>query len=112
MDVYVRDEPRRQLYSEPKPADGQRVPGTFTITGKTLPNSKVEVDAGATVSIGNMVAFGADHERIEGVADANGNFSQQVQLNVAPGETITLVVTSTAPNTKSSVKITRHYEVG
>lgn len=95
-----------------KPADGGNVPGTFTITGKTLPNSKVELDAGASLSVGNMVAFGGDHERIEAVADANGNFSQQMQLNVAPGETVTLVVTSTAPNTKSSIKVTRHYRVG
>lgn len=95
-----------------KPTDGQRVPGTFTISGKTLPNARVELDAGATLSMGNVFALGGDHERIEATADANGNFSQRVQLNAAAGETVTLIVTSTDPSTKSSIKVTRHYEVG
>ena len=95
-----------------RPADGAQVRGSFTVSGQTLPNSKVEIDAGATLNVGGMLAFGGDHERIEATADSSGNFSQQIQLNVQPGEAVTLVVTSTEPRTKSSVKVTRHYSVG
>ena len=95
-----------------RPANGKRVPGTFTIAGKTMPNSRVEIDAGAVANVGGMIAFGGDHERIEATADSNGDFSQEVQLKAVPGETLTLVVTSTAPNTKSSVRVSRHYQIG
>ena len=94
-----------------QPSNGQSVPGTFTISGRTLPNARVEIDAGATVNVGRMLAFGGDHERIEAIADRHGEFAQQVQLNVRPGEHVTLVVTSTAPQTESSVRVMRHYDV-
>lgn len=93
------------------PADGQRVPGTFSVSGVTLPNSTVEIDAGASVSVG-PIAFGGDHERIQATADGDGRFSQQVQLNAQPGQVVTVVITSTAPQTESSVRMTRHFTIG
>ena len=93
------------------PTEGQRVPGTFTVSGVTLPNSTVEIDAGASVNVG-PVAFGGDHERIQATADSSGRFTQQVQLNAQPGQTVTVVITSTAPGTDSSTRMTRHLTVG
>jgi hypothetical protein len=92
------------------PANGQSVRPTFDVSGMTIPNSTVEIDAGASVAVG-PIAFGGDHERIQAVADSNGRFRQQVQLNAAPGQTVTVVVTSTAPQTDSSVRMTRRFTV-
>ena len=94
-----------------EPGDGQNIRPTFNVTGRTLPNSIVEIDAGASLNVGGMIAFGGDHERIQAAADGNGNFAQQVQLRTGPGQTVTVVITSTAPNTNTSVKVTRHYSV-
>jgi copper amine oxidase-like protein len=90
------------------PAEGAAIPPTFTVSGRTLPNSSIQIDAGAATNIGGVFSFGGDHERIMATADANGNFSQTVNLNAAPGQTVNLVVTSTEPTTKSSVRVMRH----
>lgn len=92
------------------PANGQNVRRTFNVSGVTMPNSTVEIDAGASLAVG-PIAFGGDHERIQAIADSNGRFVQQVQLNASPGQTVTLVVTSTAPQTDSSVRMTRRLTV-
>ena len=90
------------------PAEGAAIPPTFTVSGRTLPNSSIQIDAGASTNLGGVFSFGGDHERIMATADGNGNFSQTVNLNAAPGQTVNLVVTSTEPTTKSSVRVTRH----
>ena len=94
------------------PANGASVPATFTVTGATQPGSTVVIDAGSQLVVGGVFALGGDHSRIETTADAGGNFSKQVQLNAGPGQTVTLVVTSTEPQTKSSVKETRKFTIG
>jgi hypothetical protein len=94
-----------------RPAEGQSVPASFTVSGTTLPNSSVGIDAGAVIVLGGVIAFGGDHERIETTADANGRFSAQIQLRAGSGQSVTLVVTSTEPATKSSAKQTRHLTI-
>jgi len=93
------------------PADGTSVAPTFTVTGHTLPGASIQLDAGAQTVVGGFIAFGGDHERVVATADPNGNFAQQLNLNVRGGQSLTLVVTSTDPNTKGSVRVTRHYTV-
>ena len=93
------------------PPNGQAESPTFTVSGRTLPNAVVDIDAGANVVFGGVISFGGDHERIETRADASGNFSQQVSLRAGSGQTVTLVVTSTEPQTQSSVRATRSFPI-
>ena len=94
------------------PPNGATVRSTFTVSGATLPGAAVVIDAGSQLVVGGVFALGGDHTRIETTADAGGNFSKDVQLNAGPGQTVTLVVTSTEPKTKSSVKETRRFVIG
>ncbi|MBV8151029.1 MAG: copper amine oxidase N-terminal domain-containing protein [Candidatus Eremiobacteraeota bacterium] len=94
-----------------QPGNGQAVPASFTVSGQTTPNAVVDIDAGAAASLGGIISFGTDHERVETRADGNGNFAQQVNLRANSGEAATLVVTSTEPQTTSSVKETRNLQI-
>lgn len=94
------------------PANGATVSPSFTVSGATRPGATVLIDAGSQLVLGGVFALGGDHLRIETTADAGGNFSKQVQLNAGSGQTVTLVVTSTDPQTKSSVRETRRFTVG
>ena len=93
------------------PPDGTAVTPTFTVSGHTLPGSSIQVDAGAQTVVGGFISFGGDHERVVATADGSGNFSQQVNLNAGGGQNVTLVVTSTDPTTRGSVRVTRHYTI-
>lgn len=101
----------RNSIRELRPNNGEAVSNTFTVSGRTLPNSALTIDAGAEVVIGGVVAFGGDHLRIETNADGNGYFSREVRLNAGSGQVVTLVVTSTEPRTKSSVRERRQFPI-
>lgn len=85
------------------PANGATVGGTFTVTGRTLPNALVHIVAGATASVGGF-ALGAGNYAGDLQADVAGNFTQSVTLNTVSGASIGLTVTSTDPKTKESAE--------
>jgi len=86
------------------PRDGDAVPSSFTIRGKTTPNADVHIVGGATASLGGVFAFGAGNYTGDLRADGNGNFSQQVNLQTVGGATIGMTITSTDPQTKASAE--------
>lgn len=86
------------------PANGATVGGTFTVSGHTTPNARVHLVAGSAASIGGIFAFGTGTYTGDTIADASGNFSQQVSLQTISGGQIGLTVTSTDPATKASAE--------
>jgi len=86
------------------PRDGETVPSTFTIRGKTTPNADVHIVGGATASLGGVFAFGAGNYTGDLQADGNGNFEQQINLQTVGGATIGMTITSTDPQTRASAE--------
>ncbi|GAC1307166.1 MAG: hypothetical protein NVSMB19_19800 [Vulcanimicrobiaceae bacterium] len=86
------------------PADESSVGQNFEIKGKTAPNARIHIVAGATASLGGVFAFGAGNYTGDTIADGNGNFAQAVSLQTVSGATIGLTVTSTDPTTKESAQ--------
>ena len=84
------------------PTDGTGVPSNFTVAGRTAPNARIRIVAGATASLGGAFAFGAGNYTGDTVADEAGNFSQSVSLQTVSGAAIGLTVTATDPVTKES----------
>jgi hypothetical protein len=92
------------------PINGATVGSTFTIRGRTLPNARIHILAGAVASAGGVLTFSTGNYVGDTVADPSGFFSQEVTLNTVSGGTIGVTVTSTDPVTKGSaqVKLTLH----
>jgi len=88
------------------PADGAAVGGAFTVSGHTTPNARVHIVAGSAASFGGILHFGTGTYTGDTLADASGNFSQQVSLQTVPGGQIGVTVTSTDPATKASAQKT------
>ncbi|MDQ2907967.1 MAG: copper amine oxidase N-terminal domain-containing protein [Candidatus Eremiobacteraeota bacterium] len=86
------------------PANGSTVGGTFTISGHTTPNARVHIVAGSAASIGGIFAFNTGGYTGDTIADASGDFSQQVSLQTISGGQIGVTVTSTDPATKASAE--------
>jgi len=86
------------------PADESAVGQNFEIKGKTLPNARIHIVAGATASLGGVFAFGAGNYTGDTIADGAGAFAQAVSLQTVSGATIGLTVTSTDPATKESAQ--------
>ncbi len=86
------------------PLDQTTVGQNFEIRGRTLPNARVHIVAGATANFGGVFAFGAGTYTGDTIADAAGNFSQAVTLQTVSGASIGLTVTSTDPASKESAQ--------
>ncbi len=86
------------------PRDGDGVPSTFTLSGRTAPNARVHIVAGATANLGGVFAFGAGNYTGDTVADASGAFSQEISLQTVRNATIGVTVTSTDPVTKGTAE--------
>ena len=84
------------------PQNNATVGSTFTVRGRTMPNSRVTIEAGGAANLGGFLVMGTGTYRGDTTADANGNFAQDVSLSTVPGGTINLVVTATDPNTKAA----------
>ncbi len=85
------------------PHDGEPVGQTFTIAGRTAPNARIHIVAGASAGVGGF-AFGTGSYSGDTIADGSGNFSQQVTLQTLGGSTIGLTVISTDPQTRESAE--------
>ena len=86
------------------PADNASVPSSFTVTGRSVPNARIRIVAGATATLGGAFAFGAGNYTGDTTADPAGNFSQSVSLQTVSGASIGLTVTATDPQTQESAQ--------
>jgi hypothetical protein len=84
------------------PQNNATVGSTFTVRGRTMPNSHVTIEAGGSANVGGFLVMGTGTYRGDVEADANGNFTQDVSLSTVPGGTINLVVSATDPATKAA----------
>ncbi|MGH7755861.1 MAG: stalk domain-containing protein [Vulcanimicrobiaceae bacterium] len=86
------------------PAANSSVGGTFTVSGKTLPNARVHIVAGSIANLGGVFSLGTGNYSGDLTADQSGSFSQEVTLTVISGGAIGLTVTSTDPVTKGAAE--------
>lgn len=86
------------------PASGGQVASTFTVSGLTLPGSKVKITAIGGANVGGVFRINTGTYTTEVTADANGKFSQQISAgDVGGGGDIGIRLISTAPTTGASV---------
>jgi len=88
------------------PADGSAVGNTFTVSGRTLPNSTVHIAATGSALFGGILRVGLGTYTTDVQADGNGRFSQSVSLQVPSGGSIGVRITSIAPNTNAGATVT------
>ncbi|MBC5811623.1 MAG: hypothetical protein GIW95_12340 [Candidatus Eremiobacteraeota bacterium] len=84
------------------PANGSNVPGTFTVSGRTTPGAQIHLVAGGVATFGGIFQFNTGSTSGDTTADANGNFSHQLNLGAPSGSQIGLTVTSTNRGTGES----------
>ena len=92
-----------------QPANGATVQNQFTVSGHTAAGSKVTIQVGVTQQSANNIGqvlgaiLGVGNGNTQGVqttitADAQGNFSQPVNVNAPSGSTLGVIITSVEPN--------------
>ena len=96
-----------------QPANGTTVGQQFTVSGRTSPGARVTIQVGTSTARANTVggligallgAGGNQSNTASGtvIADGNGRFSQQVNINAPSGTQLVLTITATDPNTGAS----------
>ncbi len=96
--------PFQNRLSLTSPSDGATVnAGSFTVSGRTVPNAHVHIAAGAVANVAGF-AFGSGNYSGDTTADSSGYFSQTITLQTVPGAQIGLTVTSTDPGTNDSAQ--------
>ncbi len=93
------------------PAKGAEVGSIFTITGTTLPNSNVKIVAEGSANVAGIFRVGTGSFVGETIADQNGHFSQQVQLQTPGGSEVGVRIISTQPASKASASVDLSYVV-
>jgi hypothetical protein len=98
-------EPDHNVLRISSPAEGDTVGGDFTVTGHTVPNALVHVDAGSAAHFaGESFAFGSGNFTNDTTAGPDGNFSIPVHVRTFPSASIGVTVTSTDPRTRESAQ--------
>jgi copper amine oxidase-like protein len=95
-----------------RPTNGTTVGQQFTVSGSTSPGARVTIQVGASQArantvgglIGALLGAGGQTNTASGTvtADANGRFSQVVNINAPSGTQLVLTITATDPNTGAS----------
>ncbi len=98
-----------------RPANGSSVGQQFTVSGDTSPGARVTITVGAsggrtgnanTIAgiLGQILGAGQQNTTATGttVANGNGHFSQQVNINAPSGTQLSLTLTATDPTTGAS----------
>ena len=96
-----------------RPANGTTVGQQFIVSGRTTPGARVTIQVGTSQARANTVggligailgAGGNQSTAASGtvIADGNGRFSQQVNINAPSGTQLVLTITSTDPQTGAS----------
>lgn len=91
------------------PTNGTSVGGTFTVSGTTLPNSRVHITAVGTANMGGYFSVSTGSYDADVTADSYGHFSQQVTINVVSGGDIGVRLTSIEPTANAAATVTMHY---
>jgi len=87
------------------PTSGTTVGNTFTLSGRTLPNSSVHVVAVPSAIFGGMFRVSEGTYTADLTADSNGLFSQQINIQTVPGGNVAIRITSTAPTTRQAATV-------
>ncbi len=91
--------PTTNVLNQLNPAPNTRVPGSFTLSGHTRPGSAVHVAATSTANVlGGVIGIPLGSYQSDATADANGNFSLPITINVTSGGSLRMTITSTSPN--------------
>ena len=96
-----------------QPANGTTVGQQFIVSGRTSPGARVTIQVGTSTARANTVggligallgAGGNQSNTASGtvVANENGRFSQQVNINAPSGTQLVLTITATDPTTGAS----------
>jgi hypothetical protein len=95
-----------------QPANGATVGQQFTVSGRTSPGARVTIQVGASQArantvgglIGALLGAGGQTNTASGTvtADANGRFSQVVNINAPSGTQLVLTITATDQSTGAS----------
>jgi hypothetical protein len=93
------------------PTDGSTVGSTFTVSGRTLPNSTVHIAATGSALLGGILRVGLGTYTSDVQADGNGRFSQAVSMQVPSGGNVGVRLTSIAPNTNAGATVTLNLHV-
>ncbi len=80
------------------PAPNTRTGSSFTLSGRTLPNSKIHIVATGTSTIGGLFQVGTGTFQSDVTADSNGYFNVPISLSVLGGGQIRVILTSVSPN--------------
>jgi hypothetical protein len=88
------------------PTDGSTVGSTFTVSGTTLPNSKVHIAATGSALLGGVLLVGLGTYTSDVQADGNGRFSQSVSVQVPSGGNVSVRITTIAPTTQAGATTT------
>ncbi len=90
------------------PATGTLVGASFTVTGATLPNSRVRVAASPALAPSGALATSDATFTIDAIAGADGRFAAPIQM-AAPGPlTVRVVSIEPATNAGASATISLH----
>lgn len=85
-----------------QPANGTTVGNSFTVSGTTLPNSSVHIVVTPQAVVGGLFTISQGTFVATVQADGNGNFQQPVTVATSSGGTVSVRITSIAPNTSAS----------
>jgi hypothetical protein len=80
-----------------QPAQNTNVSSNFTLSGRTLPNSRVHVVASGQANVGGLFQVGTGTFQTDVTADNNGYFNANITVNAVRGAQVRVLVQSTAP---------------
>ena len=80
------------------PAPNTQTGSSFTLSGRTLPNSQIHIVATGTSTIGGLFQVGTGTFQSDVTADGYGNFTVPISLNALRGGQIRVIMTSVSPN--------------
>jgi len=91
------------------PTNGTTVGQSFTISGTTMPNSRVHIAAIGTANMGGYFTVSTGSYNADVMADSYGHFSQAVTINAVSGGDIGVRLTSVEPTANAATTITLLY---
>ncbi len=85
-----------------QPTNGSTVSNSFTVSGTTMPNSKVHIVVTPSAVLGGILAVTSGTYVADLEADGSGHFSQAVNVATSSGGSVSVRVTSVAPSNAST----------
>jgi len=80
------------------PGPGSKVSNSFTLSGTTVPGSRIHIVAsGEASTLGGLFQIGTGTFQTDVTADGNGHFSAPIALNAVSGGQVRVIITTTSP---------------